>query len=127
MPKIGSWVANFSATGWSAARVLEGCGDMSVFSTSASTRRFGPPRIGSGQVNTGRSTQSDLWPSAWPVLDPSKPQIGGSCPGARIFVFERSNWVGSEPSIQMYSALIVMAETVLTTLFPGRSRCVNAL
>jgi hypothetical protein len=39
------------------------------------------------------------------VLDPSKPQIGGSCPFGTIFVFDRSFAVGVVPSIQMYSAL----------------------
>jgi hypothetical protein len=39
------------------------------------------------------------------VLDPSKPQIGGSLPCSTIFVLERSFEVGSAPSIQMYSAL----------------------
>src|SRR5688572_22539395 len=70
-----------------------------------------PPRIGSGQLNTGRSTQSDLSPGAWLVDDPSKPQIGRSpafVPSSRIFVFERSLAVGSVPSTQMYSALIAI-------------------
>jgi hypothetical protein len=39
------------------------------------------------------------------VLDPSKPQIGGTASSARIFVFDRSEAVGRVPSIQMYSAL----------------------
>ena len=64
-----------------------------------------PPRIGSGQSNTGMSTQSLLSPVAWLVLEPSKPQSGNGAPSARIFVFERSFAVGSVPSIQMYSAL----------------------
>jgi hypothetical protein len=38
------------------------------------------------------------------VLDPSKPQIDGSSSSAMIFVLERTCWVGSAPSIQMYSA-----------------------
>lgn len=71
-----------------------------------------PPRIGSGHVKTGFSTRSEAWPTAWLVLEPSKPQIGSSatsCDGlpAMIFVFERSLAVGSVPSIQMYSALNV--------------------
>ena len=65
-----------------------------------------PPRIGSGQLKTGCSTQSDLSPGAWLVDEPSKPQIGSSLvPSSRILVFERSLAVGSVPSIQMYSAL----------------------
>src|SRR5690554_3571048 len=83
-------------------------GVMSMFSTSHSTRRLSPPRIGSGQLNTGFRTQSDWSPGAWLVDDPSKPQMGrsaGATPSAMILVFERSLAVGSVPSIQMYSAL----------------------
>ncbi len=111
MPKIGSCAANFSATSASAARVLLGCGVKSMFSTSHRTSTSSPPRIGSGQVKTGFSTQSEAWPSAWLVEDPSKPQIGSaSRPAgepAMILVLERSLAVGSVPSIQMYSALKV--------------------
>ncbi len=81
------------------------CGVMSMYRTSHSTRTLSPPRMGSGHEKTGCSTQSDLSPGAWFVLDPSKPQIGSSAPSARIFVFDRSLAVGSVPSIQMYSAL----------------------
>lgn len=105
MPKIDSCAACFSATGRSRARVFDSCGVMSMFSTSHRTRRLAPPRIGSGQENTGWSTRSEAWPSAWFVLDPSKPQIGSSSPSDMIFVLERSLAVGSVPSIQMYSAL----------------------
>jgi hypothetical protein len=64
-----------------------------------------PPRIGSGKLATGLSTQSLLSPVAWLVLEPSNPQIGRSAPSGRMFVFERQIAVGSVPSIQMYSAL----------------------
>jgi len=77
---------------------------MSAFSTSHITRMSLGPRSGSGHVKTGRSTQSDDEPVAWFVLDPSKPQIGGFLPSARIFVLLRNLCVGSVPSIQMYSA-----------------------
>src|ERR1700704_1364368 len=66
------------------------------------------PRIGSGNEATGLSTRSQAWPSAWFVLEPSKPQIGGSARSARILVFDRSLAVGRVPSIQMYSALYRM-------------------
>src|SRR5688572_11015940 len=85
-----------------------------------------PPRIGSGQLNTGRSTQSDLSPGAWLVDDPSKPQIGSSLgfvPSSRIFVFERSLAVGSVPCTQMYSALIA----VRGFLPPRRGVCRNGV
>jgi hypothetical protein len=61
--------------------------------------------MGSGYEATGCSTQSELLPGAWLVLEPSKPQIGSSLPSARILVFDRRRAVGSVPSIQMYSAL----------------------
>ncbi len=105
MPNIGSWSAYFSATSRSLARVFDGCGVMSVSRTSHRTSTSLPPRTGSGQENTGFSTQSDALPGAWLVDDPSKPQMGSSAPSARIFVFDRSFAVGSVPSIQMYSAL----------------------
>ena len=73
--------------------------------TSFSTSLFLPPRIGSGQMNTGFSTQSELLPGAWLVLEPSKPQMGGASPSGTILVLLRSLAVGSVPSIQMYSAL----------------------
>ena len=109
MPNIGSCAANFSATSRSAARVLVGCGVPSTRKTSAITSTSSPPRIGSGHMKTGLSTQSDLSPVAWLVDEPSKPQIGRSArpDGASlsmIFVLERILAVGSVPSIQMYSA-----------------------
>ena len=79
---------------------------MSMYSTSHITSTLSPPRIGSGQLKTGWSTQSDLSPGAWFVDEPSKPQIGRSVlPCSMIFVFERSLAVGVVPSTQMYSAL----------------------
>src|SRR5690625_721259 len=78
---------------------------MSVSSTSHMTSLLSPPRIGSGQTNTGWRTQSDALPGAWLVLEPSNPHSGSPAPSARTFVLERSLAVGSLPSIQMYSAL----------------------
>ncbi len=104
MPNQGSCLAYFLAALAHAARVLVGCGDMSFSSTSHITRTLLPPRIGSGQVKTGRSTQSDLSPVACSVEEPSNPQMPGSAPSAMILVFERRPGVGWAPSIQMYSA-----------------------
>ena len=56
-------------------------------------------------MKTGLSTQSESSPGAWLVLEPSKPHIGGSSPFGTTLPFERSFEVGSDPSIQMYSAL----------------------
>ena len=84
--------------------MLVGWGVKSVSSTSHITSLSSGPRSGSGQVNTGRSTQSESCPCAWLVLEPSKPQIPGSLPLATIRVLLRSSGDGSVPSIQMYSA-----------------------
>src|SRR6478736_6265308 len=108
MPNSDSCDACCSATLRSAARVLDSCGVSSVWYTSHMTRTSRPPRIGSGKEATGLSTRSEAWPSAWFVLEPSKPQIGGSAPSVRILVFDRSLAVGRVPSIQMYSALYRM-------------------
>jgi hypothetical protein len=61
--------------------------------------------MGSGTIRTGLSTQSDWLPGAWLVEEPSKPQMGASAPSATTLVFVRRRLVGSDPSIQMYSAL----------------------
>ena len=101
--------------------------------------------MGSGQLNTGWSTQSDLSPGAWFVDEPSKPQIGRSfVPSSRIFVFERSLAVGAVPSTQMYSALYAIggsfppqrgvsewdagsrSQRAVTRRFPECERYVNA-
>jgi len=57
-----------------------------------------------GHVKAGSNTQSEKWPVAWFVLEPSKPHTGGFCPTVTILVLLRSFRVGSLPSIQMYSA-----------------------
>jgi hypothetical protein len=77
---------------------------MSGCNTSHMTSLSLSPRSGSGHSKTGWRTQSLSLPSAWLVLDPSKPQIGGSLPSSTILVLLRSSGLGSVPSIQMYSA-----------------------
>src|SRR5690606_39424698 len=126
MPNHRSCLAYFFATTASGARVLVECGLLVLGSrTSHMTSLFAPPRMGSGQMNTGFRTQSEVTPSAWLVLDPSKPQTGGSCPSSRTRVLERSLCVGSAPSIQMYSALYAISLTppfsacALASLAPG--------
>src|SRR3954451_13553932 len=104
MSNIGVLSAYFSASATHPERVLVGCGVKSVSSTSQSTRMSPGSRSGSGQVNTGRSTQSELAPGAWLVLEPSKPQMSGSLPSATIRVLFRMIGDGLVPSIQMYSA-----------------------
>src|ERR1019366_9740032 len=104
MPNHGSNAAYFFAVSAHAARVLEGCGVMPVFSTSHMTSLLLSPRSGSFATNTGRNTQSELAPVAWLVLDPSNPQMPGCLPSATIRVLLRTRGDGSVPSIQMYSA-----------------------
>jgi len=105
MPNQYSWLSSFFAVAASALRVFEGCGERSVSRTSHMTRMSSPPRTGSGTLHTGCNTQSDAWPTAWLVEEPSKPQIGIFVASSfMILVFERSNGVGLPPSIQMYSA-----------------------
>ena len=105
-PNHMSWSAYFFSAAAAIERVLVGCGFMfDASSTSHITRMLRPPRIGSGQVKTGLSTQSDLSPVAWLVDEPSKPQIGGVVTSSSmILVLLRSSAVGSVPSSQMYSA-----------------------
>src|ERR1017187_2197809 len=104
MPNIGSELANFLAVASAAARVLVTCGLMSGFNTSHITSRSLGPRSGSAKVATGFNTQSENLPVAWFVLEPSKPHTGGFWPSATILVLLRNSRVGSDPSIQMYSA-----------------------
>src|ERR1019366_3842209 len=104
MPNIGSELANFLATASVAARVLVSCGGMSALRTSHITNTSLAPRSGSANVATGLSTQSENLPVAWLVLEPSNPHTGGFLPSATILVLLRRSRVGSDPSIQMYSA-----------------------
>ncbi len=64
MPNTGSWSAYFSAAAAQAARVLLGWGVKSVSRTSHMTSLSLGPRNGSGQVKTGRRTQSESCPRA---------------------------------------------------------------
>src|SRR5262249_50665821 len=136
-----SCAAYFSATARSNERVFVGCGLPSAENTSVITRTLSPPRIGSGHMKTGLMMQSDAWPSAWFVLEPSKPHSGtffSSVTGpGKILVFDRSFRVGSVPSTQMYSALIAMQclhvyprwshPTPAGVLFRGSDRVLAAL
>src|ERR1019366_3125226 len=104
MPNFGSKLAYFLAARDASWRALVGCGVMSAFNTSQRTRMSLGPRSGSLHVHTGIKTQSEKWPVAWLVDDPSKPQMIGFLPSAMMRVLERNSGVGSVPSIQMYSA-----------------------
>src|SRR5262245_16751334 len=104
-PNQVSCLAYFSAISRQAARLFVACGSPLTRNTSHITSLWGSPRNGSSQTKTGLSTQSERSPVACSVLDPSKPQIGGSWPFGTTFPLERSFGVGCDPSIQMYSAL----------------------
>ena len=55
------------------------------------TSTSSPPRIGSGHGEDRLEHAVRVRrPSAWFVLEPSKPQIGGFLPSATIFVLQRS-------------------------------------
>ena len=70
------------------------------------TSLCGSPRIGSSHTKTGLSTQSERSPVACWVLEPSKPQIGGSSPSwDDLALRAQLVHVGWVPSTQMYSAL----------------------
>src|SRR6476620_12006386 len=125
MPNSDSCDACCSATSRSAARVLDSCAVSCVWYTSHITRTSPRPRIGSGKEATGLSTRSEAWPWAWLVLEPSKPQIGGSAPSVRILVFDRSLAVGRVPSVQMYSALYRMVVLCVGVCTGGDQRQVG--
>src|SRR6266545_8029973 len=106
-------------------RMFDGCGCPLTSMTSHNTSRSSPPRIGSGQVDTGWRTQSERSPVACCVLDPSTAQIGGFSPVGTIFVLERSFCVGWVPSIQMYSARYTPMLHYLTVAVLGTRICIS--
>src|SRR6188768_3872430 len=64
---------------------------------------------------TGFSTQSELWPSACMVEEPSKPHSGscssvGKAANSLICVLPRRFGVGVYPSSQIYSSLYFVIE-----------------
>ena len=79
------------------------------------TRMLSPPRIGSGQLNTGRRTQSLLSPGACSVRDAVEAPDRRLGAVGHDLGLVRSGGVGFAPSIQMYSAWY--ATEVLS--FPG--------
>ena len=106
--------------------MLVTCGVMSGSSTSHMTRTLSPPRIGSGNENTGCSTQSELLPGAWFVLEPSKPQIGSSLPSSRILVLDRSTRrrLGAvDPDVL---GLVAHARLLIVRRAPAHQRCAGS-
>ena len=109
MPNSGSWPANCSATARAAARVLDGVrGHVGVEHLAQHQDVVAAPdRVRAGEHRlehaVGRVRPRPGWCSSR-----RSPRSAGSAPSARIFVFDRSLAVGSVPSIQMYSALMVI-------------------
>ena len=81
------------------------------------TKILSPPLIGSAYCETGLRTQSELSPVACSVLEPSNPHIGGSSPLSIIFVLLLNLDVGFLPSIQIYSAFILIGSNLTLYLF----------
>src|SRR5436190_14338719 len=70
---------------------------------------------------TGFSTQSELWPSACSVEEPSKPHSGswssvGNDANSLICVLPRRFGVGVYPSSQIYSSLYLVIEPLLSLM-----------
>ena len=106
MPNSGSWSANFSAT--SAQR---GAGVGGVRGHGLGQQHLAQHEdvvAAADRVRAGEDRLAARSPSCRPAPgwcdEPSKPQMPGSAPSARIFVLDRISGVGSVPSIQMYSA-----------------------
>ena len=87
---------------------MDECGEPSAFSTSVITR-YPLDLSGSGNIDTGFSRQSELFPSACCVELPSKDHIGQSSifpeKSLSILVLLLRDWVGLKPSNQIYSNL----------------------
>src|SRR3954468_21333087 len=87
-------------------------------------------RAASGNTATGFSTQSELWPSACCVEDPSKPHSGscssvGNSANSLICVLPRRFGTGVYPSSQIYSSLylVILEPLVAWTPQAGGCRC----
>src|SRR3954453_19713764 len=92
------------------ARLLEGCGVLPSGIMTSHITSTPLLRAPSGKTRTGFSTQSDEWPSACRVEEPSKPHSGscssvGNESNSLICVLPRKLGVGVYPSSQMYSSL----------------------
>src|ERR1041385_1217566 len=104
------------------ARLLVGCGVLPSGIMTSHMTSTPLVRAASGKTATGFSTQSELWPSACKVEEPSKPQSGscssvGKDANSLIWVLPRKFGVGVYPSSQIYSSLYFVIEP----LFDGLS------
>src|SRR4051812_30367059 len=101
------------------ARLLEACGVLPSGIITSHITSTPLVRAASGKIATGLSTQSELWPSAWLVEEPSKPHSGscssvGNDANSLICVLPRRFGVGVYPSSQMYSSLYFVIEPLLS-------------
>src|SRR3954447_22644492 len=95
------------------ARLFEACGVLPSGIITSHITNAPLVRAPSGNTATGFSTQSDEWPSACSVDEPSKPHSGscsrvGKESNSLIWVLPRKFGVGAYPSSQMYSSLYLV-------------------
>src|SRR5579872_5704003 len=103
------------------ARLFEGCGVLPSGIITSHITSTPLVRAPSGNTATGLSTQSELWPSACWVEEPSKPQSGscsnvGNEANSLIWVLPRKFGVGVYPSSQIYSSLYWVIELSLALI-----------
>src|SRR6478736_7716848 len=103
------------------ARLLVGCGVLPSGIMTSHITSTPLVRAPSGNTATGFSTQSELWPSACWVEEPSKPQSGscssvGNEANSLICVLPRRVGVGVYPSSQIYSSLYLVIEPLLSLM-----------
>src|ERR1700751_4416506 len=106
------------------ARLFETCGVLPSGIMTSHITSTPLVRAASGKTATGLSTQSELWPSACMVDEPSKPHRGscssvGKDANSLIWVLPRKFGVGVYPSSQMYSSLYFVIEPLYRYLFHG--------
>src|SRR6266702_7501410 len=103
------------------ARLLEGCGVLPSGIMTSHMTSAPLVRAASGYTATGFSTQSELWPSACMVDEPSKPHSGscssvGNEANSLICVLPRRFGVGVYPSSQIYSSLYLFMDPLLSLM-----------
>src|SRR5882724_13396813 len=114
------------------ARLLDACGVTPSGIMTSHITSAPLVRAGSGNTATGFSTQSELWPSACCVEEPSKPHSGscssvGNSAKSLIWVLPRRLGTGVYPSSQIYSSLYFVileaSRCLITGPLDGTGRC----
>src|ERR1041384_6433025 len=100
------------------ARLLEACGVLPSGIITSHITSTPLVRAASGKTATGLSTQSELWPSAWLVEEPSKLPSGscssvGNDPNSLLGVLPRGFGAGVSPSGKMSRSLYFVIEPLL--------------